>query len=125
MFILGVGTSAGAPIEISEGSGYLTDNTGETVMTRLNENMCQEIAEAGSGTYIHVDNTSIAQERLDDEIAKMQKGELTSVIYSEYDEQFQAVGIIALLLLILEICILERKNPMLKNVRLFKKEIKK
>ena len=55
----------------------------------------------------------------------MQKGELTSVIYSEYDEQFQAVGIIALLLLILEICILERKNPMLKNVRLFKKEIKK
>lgn len=125
VFILGVGTSAGAPIEISEGSGYLTDNAGETVMTRLNENMCQEIAEAGSGTYIHVDNTSIAQERLDDEIAKMQKGELTSVIYSEYDEQFQAVGIIALLLLILEICILERKNPMLKNVRLFKKEIKK
>lgn len=125
VFILGVGTSAGAPIEISEGSGYLTDNSGETVMTRLNENMCKEIAEAGSGTYIHVDNTSIAQERLDDEIAKMQKGELTSVIYSEYDEQFQAVGIIALLLLILEICILERKNPMLKNVRLFKKEIKK
>lgn len=125
VFILGVGTSAGAPIEISEGNGYLTDNAGETVMTRLNENMCQEIAEAGSGTYIHVDNTSIAQERLDDEIAKMQKGELTSVIYSEYDEQFQAVGIIALLLLILEICILERKNPMLKNVRLFKKEIKK
>lgn len=125
VFILGVGTSAGAPIEISEGSAYLTDNAGETVMTRLNENMCQEIAEAGSGTYIHVDNTSIAQERLDDEIAKMQKGELTSVIYSEYDEQFQAVGIIALLLLILEICILERKNPMLKNVRLFKKEIKK
>lgn len=125
VFILGVGTSAGAPIEISEGSGYLTDNTGETVMTRLNENMCKEIAEAGSGTYIHVDNTSIAQERLDDEIAKMQKGELTSVIYSEYDEQFQAVGIIALLLLILEICILERKNPMLKNVRLFKKEKKK
>ncbi|MBR3390822.1 MAG: VWA domain-containing protein [Prevotella sp.] len=125
VFILGVGTSAGAPIEISEGNGYLTDNTGETVMTRLNENMCKEIAEAGSGTYIHVDNTSIAQERLDDEIAKMQKGELTSVIYSEYDEQFQAVGIIALLLLILEICILERKNPMLKNVRLFKKEIKK
>lgn len=125
VFILGVGTSAGAPIEISEGSGYLIDNAGETVMTRLNENMCKEIAEAGSGTYIHVDNTSIAQERLDDEIAKMQKGELTSVIYSEYDEQFQAVGIIALLLLILEICILERKNPMLKNVRLFKKEIKK
>ena len=90
-------------------------------MTRLNEQMCKEIAEAGSGTYIHVDNTSVAQERLDDEIAKMQKGELTNVIYSEYDEQFQAVGIIALLLLILEICILERKNPLLKNIRLFKR----
>ncbi len=119
IFILGVGTTDGAPIEVD--GTYLTDNTGATVMTRLNEQMCKEIAEAGSGTYIHVDNTSVAQERLDDEIAKMQKGELTNVIYSEYDEQFQAVGIIALLLLILEICILERKNPLLKNIRLFKR----
>ena len=83
--------------------------------------MCKQIAAAGSGTYIHVDNTSEAQERLDLEIGKMQKGEINTVIYSEYDEQFQALALIALLLLIIEVCVLEAKNPLLKNVRLFGK----
>ncbi|MBR7065549.1 MAG: VWA domain-containing protein [Prevotella sp.] len=120
VFILGVGTTKGSTIRMADGH-YLTDNTGETVITRLNENMCKEIASAGSGTYIHVDNTGEAQRRLDDEITKMQKGEVETIIYSEYDEQFQAVGIIVLLLLLIETVILERKNPLLRNVKLFKR----
>jgi Ca-activated chloride channel family protein len=52
----------------------------------------------------------------------VQKGETSSVVYSAYDEQFQAVGIIVLFLLILEICILEIKNPALRNIKLFKKK---
>lgn len=120
VFILGVGETKGAPIPTPDG-GYLKDDKGQTVMTALNEKMCQELAKAGEGTYIHVDNTSDAQKQLNDELAKLQKGETNSVIYSEYDEQFQAFAILALLLLILEICILESKNPMLSKVRLFKK----
>ncbi len=120
VFMLGVGSANGAPIKMRDGS-YLKDNTGETVITRLNEEMCKQIAEAGSGTYIHVDNTSEAQERLDIEIGKMQKGDISTVVYSEYDEQFQALALIALLLLIIEVCVLERKNPLLKNVKLFNK----
>ena len=69
-----------------------------------------------------VDNTSSAQEQLNDALTKLQQGETQSVIYSEYDEQFQAFGILVILLLILEICILESKNPLLKNVKLFKKK---
>lgn len=121
VFILGVGEAKGAPIPDGSG-GYMTDNRGETVMTALNEQMCQQVAKAGKGTYIHVDNTSDAQERLNDELAKLQKGETSSVIYSEYDEQFQAFGILALLLLIIEICIFESKNPLLKNIKLFRKK---
>ena len=49
VFILGVGSSNGAPIPNGEG-GYMTDNSGNTVMTALNEQMCKEIAAAGSGT---------------------------------------------------------------------------
>ncbi|MBO4659651.1 MAG: VWA domain-containing protein [Prevotella sp.] len=120
VFMLGVGSANGAPIRMSNGD-YLKDNTGETVITRLNEDMCKQIAEAGSGTYIHVDNTSEAQERLDIEIGKMQKGDISTVVYSEYDEQFQALALIALLLLIIEVCVLERKNPLLRNVKLFNK----
>lgn len=120
VFILGVGDTKGAPIPTGDG-GYMKDNTGQVVMTALNEQMCQEVAQAGSGKYIHVDNTSDAQEKLNDELVKLQKGETESVIYSEYDEQFQAFGIIVLLLLIIEVCIMESKNPLLKDVRLFKR----
>lgn len=120
VFILGVGSTTGAPIPM--GNGYLTDASGKTVMTALNEQMCQKVAQAGNGTYIHVDNTSEAQEKLNSEIAKLQKGTTQSVVYSEYDEQFQAFGILVLLLLIAEVCILEAKNPLLKNVRLFRRK---
>ena len=121
VFILGVGSTKGAPIPVGDG-GYMADASGQTVMTALNEQMCREVAKAGSGTYIHVDNTSDAQKQLNDELTKLQKGETSSVIYSEYDEQFQAFGILAILLLIAEICVLEARNPLLKNVRLFKKK---
>jgi len=121
VFILGVGSAKGAPIPTGNG-GYMTDATGQTVMSALNEPMCQDIAKAGSGTYIHVDNTSDAQEQLNDELTKLQKGETNSVIYSEYDEQFQAFGILAVLLLVAEICVMEAKNPLLRNVSLFKKK---
>ena len=97
---------------------------GMTVMSALNEQMCRQLADAGSGAYIHVENNSNAQEQLDNELDKLSKKETSSTIYSDFDEQFQAVAIIVLLLLILEVCILEIKNPMLKNVSLFKRSKK-
>lgn len=120
VFILGIGNTKGAPIPMGDG-GYLKDHSGNTVMTALNENMCKELAQAGSGQYIHVDNTSDAEKTLNDDLAKLQKGDTSSVIYSEYDEQFQAVGILVILLLIIEICILEVKNPLLRNIKFFEK----
>ena len=120
VFILGIGGTSGAPIP-AEGGGYMQDNTGNTVMTALNENMCRDIAAAGNGTYIHVDNTSAAQERLNDELAKMQRGDMDTVVYSEYDEQFQAFGILAIILIVIEVCISEAVNPYFSRLRLFKK----
>ena len=88
-------------------------------MSRLNEEMCRDIAQAGGGAYIHVDNSSSAQRLLDEELDKLEKGE--TVIYSNYDELFQYAGIFAMLLLILEICMMDRKNPLLKKIKLFKR----
>jgi Ca-activated chloride channel family protein len=123
VYILGVGSTKGAPIPTGNGD-YMKDNTGQTVMTGLNEQMCREIAQAGGGAYIHVENNSNAQDQLDHELNKLAKKEIESTVYSDYDEQFQAVGIIVLLLLIIEICILDIKNPLLKNVSLFKRNKK-
>jgi len=94
-------------------------------MSALNEQMCREVAQAGGGAYIHVENNSGAQRLLDEELDKLEKRETDSTIYSDYDEQFQAVGFIALLLLILELCILEIKNPLLSRFSLFKKKVQK
>ncbi len=120
VFVLGIGNAKGAPIPMGDG-GYMKDNKGNTVMTALDENMCKELAQAGSGQYIHVDNTSDAEKALNDALSKLQKGDTTSVIYSEYDEQFQAVGILVLLLLILEICILDVKNPLFGKMKFFER----
>lgn len=120
VFILGVGSSNGAPIPLGNGD-YMRDNAGNTVMTALNEQMCRDVAKAGSGTYIHVDNTSDAQEKLNDELSRLQKGETDNVVYSEYNEQFQAFALLALILLIIEACTLEAQNSLLRKMRLFRK----
>lgn len=120
VYILGVGNPQGAPIPMGNGS-YLKDQSGQTVMTKLNEDMCRQLAQAGNGQYIHVDNTSDAEQTLNNDLTKLQKGETDAVIYSEYDEQFQAVGILVILLLIIEVCLLDVKNPLLRNIKFFKK----
>ena len=119
VFILGVGTSKGAPIPDGNG-GYLKDNSGQIVLSALNEQMCQQVAKAGNGVYIHVDNTSDAQERLNKELSKLQSGISDTVVYSEYNEQFQIFGIILLLLLIVETILLESRNPLFKQINLFR-----
>ena len=119
VFVLGVGSTQGAPIPISGTGDYMKDNTGNTVMSALNEDMCRQVAQAGGGAYIHVENNSAAQQRLDNELDKLAKKETSTTVYSDYNEQFQAFGILALLLLILEICILDRRNPLLKRVSFF------
>lgn len=119
VYVLGVGSTQGAPIPIPGTGDYMKDNSGNTVMSALNEDMCRQVAQAGGGAYIHVENNSAAQDQLDNELSKLAKKETTSTVYSEFDEQFQAVAILALLLLILEICIFDRRNPLLKRLSLF------
>lgn len=105
VFILGVGTAKGAPIPLPEG-GFLTDNQGNTVMTALNEQMCRDIAQAGKGAYIHVDNTTTAEEQLNKALSALQSGELGTASYTDYDEQFQTFVLLAVLLLIADALLL-------------------
>ena len=121
VYVLGVGSTQGAPIPVPGTGNYMQDNTGNTLMSALNEDMCKQVAQAGGGAYIHVENNSAAQEQLDNELDKLAKKETSTAVYSEFDEQFQAFGVLALLLLILEICIFDRRNPLLKHVSLFGK----
>lgn len=120
--VLGVGMPDGAPIPVEGTNDFRRDRDGNVVVTRLNEQMCQEIAQAGNGIYVRVDNSNAAQKTITQEINKMAKADVETQVYTEFNEQFQAIAWIILLLLSVEMLILGRKNPLFRNIHLFKKE---
>lgn len=117
--VLGVGMPKGAPIPIPGSNDYRRDREGNVVVTKLNEQMCQEIAQVGQGIYVRVDNSNAAQNAITKEINKLAKADVETQVYTEFNEQFQAIAWIILLLLLVEMLILERKNPLFKNIHLF------
>jgi Ca-activated chloride channel family protein len=120
---IGMGLPEGGPIPITKSNGqkdFKRDKNGEVVVTKLNEEMLQKIAAAGGGEYVRANNTEVGINAIYNEINKMEKTELESRIYSEYNDQFFYFIAAALLLLLVEVLLLERKNKFLKNFRLFK-----
>ncbi len=110
VYVLGVGSSDGATIPIAGSNNFMVDEEGKVVISKLNEGMCAQIAEAGKGAYIHVENSTSAQASLNKYLEKLQKTNLETNIYSEYDDQFQGFLLIALVCLILEVLLLERQT---------------
>ena len=117
--VLGVCLPDGAPIPIEGSNDFRRDREGNVIVTRLNEAMCQEIAKEGNGIYVRVDNSNSAQKAINQEINKMAKSDVESKVYTDYNEQFQVIAWMILLLLLVEMLILDRKNPLFKNIRLF------
>ena len=122
VFVLGVGSPDGSPIPVEGSNDFRRDKDGNVVVTRLNEQMCQEIAKAGDGMYVRVDNTNNAERALNAEINKLAKADVETQVYSEFDEQFDVLAWIALILLAADVMLLNRKNPIFKNVKLFKQD---
>jgi Ca-activated chloride channel homolog len=118
---IGMGLPQGSPIPVSRGgqTDYMRDRNGNVVITRLDEPMLEQIADAGKGIYVRANNAQVGLNVLFDEINKLEKEEIESLVYSEYDDQFQYFFAIGMLLLFLEFFILERKNRYLMKVKLF------
>lgn len=118
---IGLGSPQGALIpDFSNGEkGYKKDSKGQTIVTKLDEQTLQKIAQAGKGMYIRANNSQMGLNALFNEVDKMEKTEMESQIYADYDEKFQYFIGLGLLLIILDFIILERKNKYLKNIKLF------
>ncbi len=118
---IGMGLPSGSPIPVLRGgqTDYLKDRDGNVVVTKLNEQMLEQISAAGEGIYVRANNAQVGLNALFDEINKMEKEEMESKTFSEYDDQFQWFFAAGLFLLFLEFVILERKNRYLKNIKLF------
>lgn len=121
VYVLGIGSLEGAPIPAGGGNDYRRDKEGNVVVTKLNEEMAQTVAQAGNGAYIRVDNTNNAQKLLEKEINKLAKADVTTEVYTEYNEQFEFVAWLALVLLVMETLILTGKSRLTKGFKLFDK----
>lgn len=121
IYTIGMGLPQGGPIpDYSNGmKSYRKDREGNTVVTKLDEPMLQKIAEAGKGAYIRANNAQVGLNNLFNEVNKMEKSELETQIYADYDDKFQYFIGLALFLILLDFMVLERKNKYLKNFKLF------
>ena len=120
VFVIGIGKPEGSPIPVPGTNDYIKDRSGQVVVSRLNEEMCQEIAQAGKGAYVRCDNTNTAMRALQQELDRIATTDLETTIYAEYNEQYQSFLLIALLLLVIDFFILMRKNHRLNRMDLFK-----
>lgn len=124
VYVLGIGDPAGAPIPQQGSNNYIVDDEGNVVVSKLNEDMCREIAKAGNGAYIYVDNSSSAQVKLNEQVNRLAKTRMESQMYNEYDEQYQGFVLLGLVFLLLDILLLERENQSINISRIFSRRTK-
>lgn len=122
---IGMGSEGGAPLPIYKRGaqiGFRTDKEGNTVVSKLNEQMLKEIALAGNGTYVRATNAKAGLSLIMEEIDKMEKKEFGSKSFKDYEDRFQLFLLIALILLIVEYFISNRKSSKLDDVNIFEKK---
>lgn len=121
--VIGLGTPEGAPMPIYRNGnpiGFRKDEKGETVVSKLNEDMCKEVAVAGRGLYVRSSNANSGLGIVMDQIAKMEKKTYDTKVFKSYESRFQLFIALALLFLVLEFFISNRKNLRWSALNLFK-----
>lgn len=118
VFVVGVGTERGGLIPTE--NGFLKDDQGEVVMTRLNPSIGQALAESGGGSFISSSKESELLEVLTKELSKLPKSHTGSIDRSGYIELYPPWTVAALILLILELFISQRRNRLWEKYNIFK-----
>lgn len=123
VYTIGMGLPEGAPIpefnSRKQLTGYKKDRQGNAIISKLNETMLQQIAAAGNGKFILASNRSGGLERILEEINKLEKTEFETKMFSDYEDRFQYLIAIALLMLVLEFFIFERRNRLTNRIKIF------
>lgn len=113
VYTIGIGLPEGAPIPVySNGrqTGYKKDLSGKTVVTKLDEVTLQKVAAAGKGIYVRANNTTAGLKDVFDRINKMEKQKYETKVFSDYEDRFQYFLGIAILLLIIELLMTDKKS---------------
>jgi len=124
--VIGFGSVQGSPIPIYQDGkqkGFHLDSAGHTVISKLDENMCKELATAGNGVFVRATNAGTGLDVVMDQINKMQQNGYDSKQFKDYEDRFQFFLVIGFLLLVTEFFIANRKSLRLSKLKLF--EVKK
>jgi Ca-activated chloride channel family protein len=122
---IGIGSTDGVPVPVINNGkrDYLKDNEGNTVISRLDEKVLQDIAAVTGGSYVRASNASIGLEEIFTGIKRMDTDELESTMYTEYNDQFRIFAVLSLILLFADFMVMDRKNRKLVDIRLFRFKI--
>ena len=126
IFTIDVGDQKGGPIPIKRNGiilNYKKDKNGETVITKLNEETLQNIAQEANGAYINGKNTNDVVESIRDILNKMDKKEFEAKQFADYKDQFQWFLAFGIFFLLIDIFLLERKTAWLKKLNLFNENL--
>lgn len=122
VFTIGMGSPNGAPIPVFKRGkqiGYRQDNSGNTIVSSLNEEMLSQIAYAGKGIYVRATNANAGFEKILDDLSGLEKSEFESQVYTDYEDRFQFFLGAALLCFILFAVVNEKKGKLKDKVKLF------
>lgn len=122
VIVVGIGKPEGSPIPIAGTNNFMKDRSGNVVVSRLNEEMCRDIASAAGGIYVRCDNTNTAMRAVQKEVDTLAKSDIEAKVFTDYNEQYQSFVLLALLVLIIDFFIFSRKNKKLSRINLFEKE---
>lgn len=120
---VGVGSREGAPIPVYENeqmTGHLRDADGRVVVSKYDEDTIREIAVVTGGIFQHGSGPDLGLDLILEEIREMEKEAYETSIFADYESRFHYLAALALILLILETVILDRKNRILEKFKLFK-----
>jgi len=128
VFTIGMGLPEGSPIPLynqyGSQTGFKKDRQGQTIVTKLNEDMLRQIAAAGNGSYARANNASTGLRKIFDDISQIEKKEIETKQFTDYEDRFQYYLAAALILLLIELLIADRKASWAGKFDFFKTEKK-
>jgi Ca-activated chloride channel family protein len=122
IFTFGVGSDEGGPIPIKRKGvveSYKKDMQGETVITKRNVLILQEIAAAAEGEYTDGNDTQAVVDFVTETLKNMDKKEFEAKKFVSYKDQFQTFLLAGFLLILLELFLFETKTKWVQSLNLF------
>lgn len=106
---IGIGSAEGAPIMDPATNEYKKDESGNTVVTRLNEAELQQLAGATKGVYVKLNDVNAAVEAITKQLSTIESSSLDDNAFRDYKSYFQWFLAVAFALLMIEFFWPERK----------------